>query len=279
MRATLEQHWPEYLMEAAGLGLFMVSAGTFGTLLEYPGSPVHQAVADPTTRRVLMGMAMGLTAIAIIYSPWGRRSGAHINPAVTLTFWRLGKVRTRDAVWYVAAQFGGAVAGVLLVSTLLGRAFRDPPVLFVATLPGAGGLLPAWSAEFAISLFLMAAILGFTNNPRLARFTGITAGVLVASFITLVTPVSGMSINPARTFGSALPAHLWVGLWVYFTAPVLGMLAAAEAYRWARGAHAVRCAKLHHDHRQPCIFRCGYRTAEAENVVAARSSIPTSSTV
>src|SRR6516162_4081972 len=81
---ALRTHWPEYLMEAAGLGLFMVSAGLFGTLLEYPQSPVHRAIADPFLRRTLMGVAMGLTAVGIIYSPWGKQSGAHINPATTL---------------------------------------------------------------------------------------------------------------------------------------------------------------------------------------------------
>jgi len=79
MRDALRQHWPEYFMEAAGLGLFMISAGVFGTLLEYPGSPVQQAVADPFLRRILMGTAMGLTAIGIIYSPWGKQSGAHLR--------------------------------------------------------------------------------------------------------------------------------------------------------------------------------------------------------
>ena len=69
---ALRRHWPEYLMEAAGLGLFMISAGLFATLLWYPGSPIAQAVPDGMLRRGLMGLMMGLTAIAIIYSPWGQ---------------------------------------------------------------------------------------------------------------------------------------------------------------------------------------------------------------
>src|SRR5918994_4078883 len=67
---ALRRHWPEYLMEAAGLGLFMISAGTFGTLLFHPGSPLAALLPDPLARRALMGLIMGLTAIAIIYSPW-----------------------------------------------------------------------------------------------------------------------------------------------------------------------------------------------------------------
>src|SRR5690242_13308176 len=92
---TASVHWREALMEALGLCLFMVSAGVFGTLLEYPGSPIHRAISDPFARRALMGLAMGLTAIGLVYSPWGRRSGAHLNPAFTWTFFRLGRVRGR----------------------------------------------------------------------------------------------------------------------------------------------------------------------------------------
>src|SRR6516225_8919387 len=91
--ASARLHWPEYLMEAGLLGAFMVSACLFGALYEFPHSPVRHAIASQLLRRMLMGLSMGLTAIAIIYSPWGKQSGAHINPSVTLTFFRLGKIK------------------------------------------------------------------------------------------------------------------------------------------------------------------------------------------
>jgi aquaporin Z len=203
-----EGHWlehaPEYLIEAWGLGTFMVSAGFFGTLLEYPGSPVHQALPDATLRRALMGLAMGLTAIGLIYSPWGRQSGAHMNPATTLTFARLGKMQRRDAVFYVLAQFVGGVVGVALVLVALGSAFRDVPVRCVATFPGPAGTAMAFLAEMVMTLILLMVILHVSNNARLHRFTGLCAGVLVAVYITLEAPISGMSLNPARTLASAL---------------------------------------------------------------------------
>src|ERR1043165_7609958 len=89
MREALRKHWAESVMEAAGLGIFMVSASVFTILLYHPGSPAIQALPEEFPRRILMGMAMGLTAIGIIYSPWGKQSGAHLNPAVTLTFFPL----------------------------------------------------------------------------------------------------------------------------------------------------------------------------------------------
>src|SRR5262245_6849007 len=116
---AVREHWREYLIEASGLGLFMLSACLFVSLLEHPNSPIRHAVADPFLRRIPMGLATGLTAVAIVYSPWGQRSGAHLNPAVTLTFYRLGKIAPWDALFYVSAQFVGAVAGVGVAATML----------------------------------------------------------------------------------------------------------------------------------------------------------------
>ena len=92
MPDRLRRHWPEYLMEAAGLGLFMIVAAACASVLEYPASPLRQFLPDPLVRRALMGVAMGATSIALVYSPLGARSGAHLNPATTLTFFRLGRV-------------------------------------------------------------------------------------------------------------------------------------------------------------------------------------------
>ena len=82
---------------------------------------------------------------------------------------------------------------------------------------------------------MMSAVLYFSNHHRLAGYTGLFAGLLVATYITLEAPFSGMSMNPARTFGSAFPPMIWDGLWIYLTAPPLGMLAAAEFYLWREG--------------------------------------------
>jgi aquaporin Z len=259
MLSALRRHWPEYLIEAAGLGFFMISAAVFATLLEHPLSPVHGAIPNPWLRRVCMGAAMGLTAIAIVYSPWGQQSGAHVNPSLTLVFARLGKVAPWDAVFYACAQFAGGLAGITVAAAVLGSHLGHPTIRYVATVPGVAGPGVAFVAEVAISFGLMTVVLFATNTPRLAPFTGIFAGALVATYITFEAPLSGMSMNPARSFASAVPASLWGTLWLYFTAPPVGMLAAAEVYLRLGRARPVFCAKLHHQNRRRCIFRCGYR--------------------
>jgi aquaporin Z len=260
MLAALRHHWPEYLIEAAGLGTFMISACAFTVLLIHPALPSAQWLVAPVWKRGLIGIAMGLTAIALIYSPWGKRSGAHFNPSVTIAFFRLGKIAFEDTFFYVVSQFAGAVAGVLISSVFLSPWISDARVNYAITSPGPRGTGVASISEFTISFLLMTAVLVCSNNKKLAPFTGMFAGFLVAIYITLEAPLSGMSMNPARTFGSAVSARVWKGWWIYFTAPPAGMLTAAGVYAKLAGAHNVICAKLHHGTRGTCIFRCGYRT-------------------
>lgn len=258
MNEAFKNHWPEYLIEAACLGIFMISACTFAALLGHPDSPIQMKLMGGIPQRMVMGLAMALTLIAIVYSPWGKRSGAHMNPSLTFTFWRLGKIEPWDAFFYIAFQFLGGIAGVLIARAALGRWIAHPSVQFAATRPGPLGVGVAFAAEVAISFILMTTVLTITNIDALNRFTGIFAAVLVATYITFESPISGMSMNPARTVGSAFSAHIWTALWIYFTAPLLGMLLAAEAYVRIRGTRAVICAKFHHMNDQRCIFRCGY---------------------
>jgi aquaporin Z len=274
MARSLRRHWPEYLMEAALLGLFMVSAACFAALIHHPDLPVRRAIESPLLRRALMGAAMGLTALALVFSPWGQRSGAHFNPSITLTYLRLGKIESRDALFYVLFQFAGGLAGILIAAAILGELIAHPAVNHVATLPGEAGIAAAFVAEAAISFILMSAILSVSNTARLARFTPFFAAALVATFITVEDPFSGMSMNPARSFAPAAAANLWTSLWIYFTAPPLGMLLAAEVYVRARGVRSVICAKLHHENGKRCIFRCGYAPPAGGEATTRRDKVP-----
>jgi len=254
------EHWPEYLIEAICLGLFMVSACSFTVLLQHPASAIRQMLPSAVVRRLLTGVGMGATAIALVYSPWGKQSGAHLNPSVTLAFFRLGKIELWDACFYVVAQFIGGILGVLFSSLIWGRAIAEQNVRYAATLPGPRGTRVAFVAEMVISFVMMTMILNVSNSAHITRFTGVIAGALVATYVTLESPLSGMSMSPARSFASAATGELWNSLWIYFTAPPLGMMLAAQVYLWLRGKDAVFCAKLHHDNDRRCIFRCNYQT-------------------
>ncbi len=241
-------------MEAAGLAVFVISASILTTLLEYPASPLHRAIESRFLRQVALGVPMGLVVAAIVYSPWGQRSGAHINPAVTWAFFRLGKIGLWDAVFYSLAQFGGAAAAVLLMREVIGRAYAHPAVNYAVTRPGPGGQALAFLGEFAISFVLMIVVLVTINSRRLKKLTGMLTGLLIAAYLALETPLSGMSLNPARSFGSAFVAGQWSSVWVYFAAPTAAMLLAAEIYGRMRRGQTLACAKLHHGNAGRCIF-------------------------
>ena len=257
---SLRLHWPEYLMESGEMAFYMFFACAFATLLQHPASPVRHVIAGDLSRRALMGLAMGTTVIATVMSPWGKQSGGHFNPAMTFTFYRLGKVRLWDALFYATAQFSGAISGTAIARYVLRGAPGNHAVRYAVTAPGVYGRAAAFVAELAISFILMITVLFVSNRETLARYTPYFVGALYAAYITFETPLSGMSMNPARTFGSAFHAGYWHALWIYFTAPTLGMLAAAEVFLRARGGAAPYCAKLHHANNKRCIFHHGYRS-------------------
>jgi aquaporin Z len=249
---ALRTHWRLYVYEGAELAWFMVAACVatvvlFGAASHVPGAAL---------RRVLMGVAMGATAVMIIHSPIGKRSGAHFNPAITLTYLRLGKIAPWDAVFYVVGQFAGGLFGVGLSALLLGTRLAQPSVEYAVTVPGIGGTAGAFGAELFMATLLMGVVLWSSNEARWAKYTSYFVGVLIANYIFFFAPVSGFSINPARTVGSAAFAGIWTAWWVYFVAPLLGMMGAAEVYvRWY-GVEKVLCAKLHPAPSVLCPFHC-----------------------
>ncbi len=228
---TLKNNWPNYLIEAWALGMFMISATFFAGMLEIPGLPGRHWITDPFVRRWLMGLAMGITAICLIYSPLGRRSGAHMNPAVTLTFLYLKKINRFDAIWYTIAQVIGGVMAMILFKILFPMFVSAPEVNFVQTQPGMAGVWVGFMAEAAISFGLILLVLYSSNSEKTAPYTGLFAGCLVMLYITFEAPFSGMSMNPARTLASAVAAGNFTHFWIYLFAPLLGMLGAAQVWK------------------------------------------------
>lgn len=184
---------------------------------------------------VFLGIGMGGVVAGIVQCPWGKRSGAHINPAVTWAWFRLGKINFWDAIFYTVSQFLGAVIAVQTMGFVIGAPYQHPDINHVLTKAGPAGASIALLAEFVMTFLLMAAVLVMVNSRALEKWTGALISLLIALYLTFETPLSGMSLNPARSFGSALAAWVWGDLWIYFTAPVLGALLAAELYwRWQR---------------------------------------------
>jgi aquaporin Z len=161
-----------------------------------------------------------------------------------------------DAAFYIIAQFAGGVAGLFLLSVILGDLLGHPAVKYIVTRPGTHGQWIAFAAEFIISFVMFTTVLWASNTPRIARWTGLFAACLVLTYVTFEAPLSGPSMNPARSTASALASHLFDGLWIYFTAPVLGMQLAAALF--CRADRLVYCAKLHHHNNARCIFNCAF---------------------
>lgn len=242
--------WRAWLAEATAIGTFMVSALACTVAIEHPASPLRQLVADAVIRRALMGLAMGTTAVALIYSPLAAASGAHMNPAVTLAFVRLGRLGWRDAAAYITAQCAGATLATWTAVRALGVLASDPTVNFVATQPGHAGVAVAVAAEATISFLLCTLVLATSARATTMRFTGLAAGLFVMLAILIEAPLSGMSMNPARSLGPAVVSGQFPAFWIYVVAPIAGMQIAA-------GRHAVRaargCPTLHHPPTR-CVF-------------------------
>lgn len=198
----MRRNLPVYLCEFAGTAIMLFLGISAVALMWAPGSPMP-VMPNPMLRRLITGIMFAAGATAVVYSPLGQRSGGHINPAVTLGFWQAGKVPTRDAVAYVIAQFAGALAG----AGAAGLAWREmtPAIRFAATAPGDGySAIAALAAETVITCLLVFTIFVCVNKPHIAPRTGLIAGALVAVIVMIESPVSGASLNPARTLGPAI---------------------------------------------------------------------------
>ncbi|MFD2786200.1 MIP/aquaporin family protein [Hymenobacter rubripertinctus] len=233
--AALRRNWPHYLAEAGGLALFIIGASLLTIVLEHPNSPLHQWLvaqgAGKLGRRIPLGMGMGLVIVALVYNPWGKKSGAHLNPSVTLAFWQLGHMKWPDACWYVVAQAVGSVTAALGLGLVLGDYYAHMSVHFITTKPGPGGPAVAFAAEFVISFGLMWLLLLALHSARLQPVTGWLVGGLLMVYIIVEAPLSGMSLNPFRTLSAAVVAGDYTALWVYLLAPTAAMCLATALFQ------------------------------------------------
>ena len=240
----------EYVAELVGTFLMLLVGLSAVTVMFAATSPLVRWVSSEEVRRLITGALFAGGATLIVYSPIGKTSGGHLNPAVTLAMLRMGKMTQRGAAGYVAAQLAGALAGAAVVRLLWGSLADD--VRVGATTPGIGGWPWSVVAEVAFTFALVGLILRFVDRPALMRFTPLAAGALVATLVFVAAPISGTSLNPARSLGPAVIAGVLDDLWIYVVAPIAGALLAVVVYR--RRSRGVRCGKLVHDERYECRF-------------------------
>jgi aquaporin Z len=230
LKASFKKNWIHYLQEALGLGIFMISACYFSVLLWAGQGAWHDVFPTDFSRFLMMGPLMGATALLIFYSPFTSPSGSHINPAVTITFFRLGKMCRWDALFYILFQFAGGVLGVYIMRQLLGHSLTSAPVRSAITIPGDGAVTKALFMEFCIAFITMTMVLFTSHHSTLKKYTRLFSGILVCAWVIIAGPVSGFGMNPARSFASSVSANDWTASWLYLLAPIVAMLLAAEVF-------------------------------------------------
>ena len=247
-------HWPEYGAEFLGTA-FLLFAGLSAVILDFgTGSPVARILPDKGARLLLTGLLFAGSGSLVAISPLGKLSGGHINPAVSLAFWLQGKMHHFDLGGYMLSQVLGAILGSLLLIAVWGG--RAASVGYGVTVPGAG--LPLWLvflAEVSMTFLLVILIFHFVSSHRLMRWTPLMVWLLVALMVWLESPISGTSLNPARSIGPALVSGTWHDQWIYLFAPVIGALLAVGAFRLlTSGERDVLTGKLFHATHYRSVF-------------------------
>lgn len=230
LKTSFKRNWPHYIQEAIGLAVFMMSACFFSALFWGDSKTFHFSFPNEIMRNISSGVLMGATALFIFYSPFTAPSGSHINPAVTLSFLRLNKMCKYDALFYIVFQFIGGMLAVFIMAAFLGDVLRSAPVNYAVTVPGKFGVIAAAVTEYVIAIIMMAMVLLTSNHHLLKKYTRIIAGCFVCLNVIFAGPVSGFGMNPARSFASAFPAHIYTAFWIYMLIPFAGMLSAAEIF-------------------------------------------------
>jgi aquaporin Z len=216
--------WRLFISELFGTALLVLGGLSCVIVMFGEGSPVAAFLPDEGIRRAITGFLFGLTGALIAVSPVGRESGAHINPAVTLGFWLMGKLEPRVAIGYALAQMAGACLGVL---PLLSWGSMGRSVEFGATAPGAGYSTSAALIGEAVTTFaLIAGLCVFLGFRKLRPYTPALMPPLFSFMVYAEAPISGTSCNPARSFGPAIISGQWDSWWVYWVGPVIGTVAA-----------------------------------------------------
>lgn len=243
-------HWRIWTAELAATGLLLLGGLSVVCLDFGRGSPVVELLPSSSARLLLTGLLFSGCNSLLAVSPLGRLSGAHLNPAVTLAFYALGRVSRHDLGGYLVAQLLGAVAGAAALGLLWGSvADSVDGGVTVPTVP----LPVAVALEVTMTAALIVVILLFVSSARLARWTALAIWPLIALMVWGGAPYTGTSLNPVRSAGPAFVFGYGLApLWLYLVAPTAGALAVALAWRRLHPRMHPKTAKLFHDSRYAC---------------------------
>ncbi len=240
-------HWPEWGAELIGTTI-LVFGGLSAVVVDFgAGSPVAAVLPSSSARLLLTGALFAGTGALVTISPLGRRSGAHLNPAVTLAFWLTGHVGPSDLIGYVVSQCAGAAIGTAAVAAT----WRDraASVHDGLTQPGAGvSSGAAVSIEAIMTAAMVLTILVSLSSPRTLRWTPLAVWAAVTVLVWQGAPYTGTSLNPARSLGPAIVAGDFRDLWIYWLGPPLGAVLAVAIDRVVLPDAAPLTAKLFHLH-------------------------------
>lgn len=235
-------HPRSWLSEFVGTAALLFTAVTTARWLFAPDSAAARAIPGVHWRMIIDGLIVGVVLALLIISPLGRRSGGHLNPAITVAFWGLGAFPRADVAGYAAAQLTGSVVGTALARLAWGPAVSRRPVGFGVIQPDAGLAWPAVFGAEAASVALLVVVVAFLlARPGLASWTPWAVGATVGVIIALTGASTGGSFNPARAFGPAVLSGVFGDLWCYLVAPVVGAVVATTARAMSRRAPVLTC--------------------------------------
>ncbi|WP_051370481.1 aquaporin [Streptomyces sp. 142MFCol3.1] len=222
-RGCSRHDWPAWLSEFASTAILLLVMVTLFRHLFGAGGLLGHALPSQESRLVADAVVSGITVGLLIVSPFGRRSGGHMNPAVSLAFWLMGALPGRDAAAYAAAQLAGSLTGVAVGRLVWGEQTAHRAVGYAVV--RASDRIP-WTAVFAseaaATAVMLAAVTFVAARARLAIVLPAVAGSVIAALILLTGRWTGGSFNPARQFGPELFSHDLAWLWVYLIAPLVG---------------------------------------------------------
>ncbi len=252
---TLKLNWSEYGAELLGTAFNLLVGFSIITFDFGKGLPMERLIPAESPRLLINGLIFAGSGALFAISPLGKLSGAHLNPSLSMAFWLQGKMHKVDLFGYIIGQFIGAIIGTFLAFFLWGNYFASTN--YCITSPGIG--YPLWYVFFTevfMTFLLVLSIFIFLSHQRLLRWTPMMVWLLVATMVWLGVPISGTSLNTARSVGPALLAWSWQDQWLYFIAPPLGALVAVGVFRLiAMGELEVLTGKLFHVPNYCCIFK------------------------